>query len=75
MQANGHAELIAQYRGRAGTIEARPGLVVNVLVTDAKRVYGHVRLLVQPIAGEGEAWMNVDAVTVAELVTGIDARD
>lgn len=67
--------LTAQYRGRAGMVEIRESMRVDVLVADARKAYNRLELLVRPRAGAGESWFNVDAVTLFPWVDGPDPRD
>lgn len=70
----GQEALTALYSGRLGTLE-RDGLSVRVLVLDARRDCGRLRLLVTPAQGTGERWVNEERVTLVPLVTGPDPRD
>lgn len=47
---------LAAYRDRVGTL-AVDNLTVDVKITDARMRYGHLDLLVTPIAGNGERWV------------------
>lgn len=44
------------YIGKQGEVEL-DGLTFEVVISDAKRVYGHDHVLVHPKKGEGEKWM------------------
>jgi len=47
---------LAAYRDRTGTL-AVDKLNIDVKITDARMRYGHLDLLVTPIAGQGERWV------------------
>ena len=38
------------------------GLMVEVRVIDAKNSYGVPRLLIEPVSGSGQTWVNVDSL-------------
>lgn len=48
--------------GRTGTVYARGEMSVSVRIVDAKISYGAVRYLIEPIAGRGSAWVNLDTI-------------
>jgi hypothetical protein len=54
--SDGETPDLASYRDRTGTI-AVDNLRVQVKITDARMRFGHLDLLVTPIAGEGERWI------------------
>lgn len=43
--------------GKSGLYHVEGGLHVAVNIIDAKSAYGSVRLLIQPVAGEGGKWV------------------
>jgi hypothetical protein len=45
------------------------GLLVDVTVMDVKMSYGKARLLVQPIAGVGTVWVEMDRLSILEAKT------
>lgn len=47
-------------------LEPTPGLRVLCEVTDAKIAYGNARLEIQPLAGQGRAWVNASSVEPAQ---------
>lgn len=52
-------------------VEPLRGLRVLCQVTDAKSEYGHSRLEIEPLAGEGRAWVN--ASSTRPVTTGREA--
>jgi hypothetical protein len=48
--------------GRIGTIPGDGSMRIEVEVRDVKSAYGVPRVLVAPIAGIGQAWINADRV-------------
>ena len=59
--ANHHARPLALYIGKSGVLRCEY-LSVDVTIVDAKRSYGRTLLLVRPIAGAGEQWVEVSRV-------------
>lgn len=68
----------SSYIGRTGTLHlngsGRPGwmqtpdkMAVKVKVLDAREAFGRVDLFVQPVAGEGAAWVEARRVTLEEV--------
>lgn len=53
------------YKGRTGTI-AVDDLMVEVKIADARLRFGHLDLLVTPVAGSGERWVEQHRVEVAK---------
>lgn len=51
-------EKMRQYIGKTGSIQGDGTIRVTVEIKDAKSSYGVTRLLVSPITGSGEAWVN-----------------
>lgn len=54
------ADVFAKYVGKTRQISMRNGLLVDCDVKDVKRVYGKVRILVSPVAGKGETWIEIE---------------
>ena len=47
-------------------VQLRTGsLRVDCTVLDAKTAWGNVRLLVEPVAGTGQQWVELNSITVA----------
>jgi hypothetical protein len=57
-------ETLKGYVGKTGQLELE-GMTFEVMVYDAKRVYGHDHVLVSPRQGEGTKW--VRAARLLEL--------
>lgn len=55
------ASVLALKIGKRGLVRAGQ-LEVEVEVYDAKMVYGRVLLLVRPVAGHGETWVDAQRV-------------
>jgi len=60
--ADRHATSLALYIGKRGVLRCEY-LSVDVTIVDAKRSYSRTLLLVRPIAGAGEQWVEVSRVT------------
>jgi hypothetical protein len=54
--AEQNASWLALYIGKTGVLRCEY-LAVEVTIIDAKRSYGRTLLLVRPIAGSGEQWV------------------
>lgn len=54
--------------GRVAAIREN-GLTILVRVLDAKTAYSVVRLLVTPVSGQGQAWVNAERV----ILEGVEA--
>lgn len=52
------------YKGKRGTIKVNK-LTVGVKVVDARMRYGHLDLLIEPVAGEGAQWTEHHKVSIA----------
>ena len=63
--AEQNASSLALYIGRTGALRCE-SLSVNVTVVDTKRSYGRTLLLVRPIAGSGEQWVEEGRVSGIE---------
>lgn len=59
------AELRA-FEGRTGTVDLG-GLVVEIRCLDARNRYGHLDILVTPISGSGEIWMEYAPIANVKL--------
>lgn len=51
-------------------LEPVRGLRIECLVTNAKNAYGHSRIEIEPIRGEGRAWVNAATVRPAQKPEG-----
>jgi hypothetical protein len=51
--------------GREGQLPVVEGLSVSVRVTDVKSAFGEVRYRIEPLAGEGFAWVAARRVDVS----------
>ncbi len=58
------------YVGKVGTIPCGKSMFVQVKVLDARTVYGTVRLFVQPVAGDGQEWVNAGRFELLESTGG-----
>lgn len=59
----------ARNQYRTGTIVVRPGLTMRVVVWEAKRECGRLRLLISCVTergGAGQAWVNAETVTAED---------
>ena len=61
-KAEQNASSLALYLGKTGMLRCEY-LSVNVTIADAKRSYGRTLLLVRPVAGSGEQWVEEARVT------------
>jgi len=59
-----NASALALYLGKSGVLRCEY-LSVNVAIVDAKRSYGRTLLLVRPVSGSGEQW--VEETRVREI--------
>jgi len=57
-----NASELNKYIGREGRYTLVAPLYFDVKVTDVKTSYGRVRVLVEPISGSGEAWVDLSSV-------------
>ena len=60
--AEQNASSLALYIGRTGALRCEC-LWVNVTVADAKRSYGRTLLLVRPVSGSGEQWVEENRIS------------
>ena len=51
-----NASALALYIGKSGVLRCEY-LTIEITVVDAKRSYGRTLLLVRPVAGTGEQWV------------------
>jgi hypothetical protein len=56
-----NASWLALYLGKTGVLRCEY-LSVDVTIADAKRSYGRTLLLVRPVAGSGEQWVEESRV-------------
>jgi hypothetical protein len=56
-----NASSLALYIGKRGVLRCEY-LSVNVEILDAKRSYGRTLLLVRPVSGDGEQWVEESRV-------------
>ena len=63
-----NASSLALYIGKTGALRCEY-LSVDVTIVDAKRSYGRTLLLVRPVAGSGEQWVEEGRVS------GISEKD
>lgn len=54
---------LSTYRGRSGTIAVN-ALTIGVEIKDARLRFGHLDLLVSPLHGSGEQWIESHRVVV-----------
>ena len=59
--AEQNASSLALFIGKSGALRCEY-LSVDVTVADAKRSYGRTLLLVRPVAGTGEQWVEASRV-------------
>ena len=59
--ADQNASSLALYIGKIGALRCEY-LSVNISVADAKRSYGRTLLLVRPVAGSGEQWVEENRI-------------
>lgn len=62
--SEGETPDLDSYRDRIGTL-AVDNLRVQVKITDARMRFGHLDLLVTPVAGDGERWIEQHRVELA----------
>lgn len=60
--ADENASSLALYIGKTGLLRCEY-LSVEVTIADAKRSYGRTLLLVRPISGAGEQWVEEGRIT------------
>ena len=60
--AERNASSLALYIGKTGVLRCEY-LSINVTIADAKRSYGRTLLLVRPVSGTGEQWVEESRVS------------
>jgi hypothetical protein len=60
--AEQNASSLALYIGKTGVLRCEY-LSVDVMIADAKRSYGRTLLLVRPVSGSGEQWVEEGRVS------------
>ena len=63
--ADQNASSLALYLGKSGVLRCEY-LLVDIMIADAKRSYGRTLLLVRPVAGSGEQWVEEARVTLGD---------
>ena len=63
--AEQNASSLALYIGKSGLLRCEY-LSIDISVADAKRSYGRTLLLVRPVAGTGEQWVEENRIRWAE---------
>ena len=58
------AREIVQLLDREATLTTAEGLRFQVTIVDARQAFGRLNVQVEPIAGEGTAWVSMDRVEV-----------
>lgn len=58
------ASHLSQYIGQTGVLRLGTSLRVDVSILDAKMAYGQTRLLVTPVRGDGQDWVEASRVQV-----------
>ena len=72
--ADQNASSLALYIGKTGALRCEY-LSVDVMVADAKRSYGRTLLLVRPISGTGEQWVEESRISwITEEAGGYSPR-
>lgn len=60
------AELLKRYRDQQATINV-DGLTINVTIKDSRIRFGHLDVLVVPVNGSGQKWMEHHKVTLTAI--------
>ena len=71
--AEQNASSLALYIGKSGVLRCEY-LSVEITIADAKRSYGRTLLLVRPVAGTGEQWVEENRIRWAEDDGGRPSR-
>ena len=71
--AEQNASSLALYIGKSGVLRCEY-LSVEINVADAKRSYGRTLLLVRPVAGTGEQWVDESRIRWTEDDGGRPSR-
>jgi hypothetical protein len=65
---------MAELLGAPVTLQPIRGLRVACIITNVKISYGHQRVQIQPVAGEGRAWVSWHRIEIREELLKQDAR-
>ena len=57
---------LAKYVGRKGLMSFGGAIAVEVTSKDAREVFGRLDVLVEPVAGTGEAWVGESRIAWAK---------
>ena len=71
--AEQNASSLALYIGKSGVLRCEY-LSIDITVADAKRSYGRTLLLVRPVAGTGEQWVEENRIRWAEDIGQLPSR-
>ena len=64
------AREIAELLDKQATLELQgSGLVIGVRIVNARENFGRIDVLVTPMEGSGQAWVNAERVTINGLVS------
>jgi hypothetical protein len=63
--ADENASSLVLYIGKMGALRCEY-LSVDITIADAKRSYGRTLLLVRPVSGSGEQWVEESRITFAQ---------
>jgi len=58
------AREIAELLDKEATLASHEGFSVRVRIVNAREVFGRIDVLVEPVAGEGTAWVSADRVRI-----------
>jgi hypothetical protein len=75
--ADQNASSLALYIGKTGLLRCEY-LSIEVTIADAKRSYGRTLLLVRPVSGAGEEWVEegrITWITDADALTVVEKRN
>jgi hypothetical protein len=61
---------LAAFVGRRGYLRVSPALAVIVRVTDARTAYGSTQLEIEPVQGQGRAWVDAGRLTFSQAAQG-----
>lgn len=64
----------SEYVGKNGIVKIDKYFDVRVNIQDVRRDFGHTRLLIKPLEGEGQKWVNAERVTL-ELKNKASSRN
>jgi len=57
---------LANIVGKRGSIELLPGVTFAVTILDGRMAYGRQDILVEPVEGEGAAWVSAERVKIGK---------